>query len=164
MLYVYGNNRHLFWRSYETHKQSKKENAMPLLSDLMLRLQSNEFAGSNKLPPWKIFVNAMFQLAEKFCTVLGTQKILNLYAVLQIRSLSRVACIQSIPPGAIPFLSFSINFPPTSWFTTWNSPLSWADYVVCTFFISACKPRIFLSHHYFGSLVTSGGTGIAHSV
>ena len=62
----------------------QEENAKRLLSNLMLRLQSNEFAESNVLPPWKIFINTMFQLAEKFYTVLGTQKILNLCAVLRI--------------------------------------------------------------------------------
>jgi hypothetical protein len=62
----------------------QEKNARRLLFNLMLRLQSNEFSESNKLPSWKIFVNTMFQLAEKFCTVLGTQKILNLCTVLQI--------------------------------------------------------------------------------
>jgi len=62
----------------------QEENVTRLLSNLMLRSQSSEFAESNKLPPWKMFVNAMFHLAEKFCTVFGTQKIFNLCAVLQI--------------------------------------------------------------------------------
>ena len=135
----------------------QEENAKRLLSNLMLRLQSNECAESNVLPPWKIFINTMFQLAEKFYTVLGTQKILNLCAVLRIWSLSRVACIQSTLPGSVPFLSFSINFPPTPWLAMWNSSFSWADQIASTFFISACKPCVFLSHHYLGSLVTSGG-------
>jgi len=54
-----------------------------LLPNLMLRLQSTEMY-FNVLRIQQIFIHKMFQLAEKYCTFLGTQKILNLCTVLQI--------------------------------------------------------------------------------
>ena len=65
----------------------QEENA-ERLSNLMLRLQSTElyfnFCRIEQTISTEICINTVFQLAEKFCAALGTQKILNLCAVLQI--------------------------------------------------------------------------------
>lgn len=99
----------------------QEETPERLLPKLLLRIQSAElylnFCWIQQTISRRIFINMMLQLAEKFCSFLGTEKILNLCAVLRIWSLSRVACIQFALPGAIPLLSLSINLPTTPWFS-----------------------------------------------